>query len=277
MSDFATEVNSGDRFEFGKNWKQFLTTLNDTRIEEAELSLKQLLEVSTLDGRHLLDIGSGSGLFSLAARRLGAKVTSFDYDPNSVGCTRELRQRYYPDDPNWTVMEGSVLDKAFLESLGQFDLVYSWGVLHHTGQMWNAIKNAARRVAPGGQFSLAIYNNQGFSSKVWLWIKKAYNVLPKPLRFLVLYPCFVRLWLPTTIKDLLRGKPFATWKGYYHSRGMSPWFDVIDWVGGYPFEVASTDEIEDFLRPMGFEPTLVKDCGGHGCNEFTFRLKETVS
>ena len=86
------------------------------------------------------------------ARRLGATVTSFDYDPQSVACTRELRRRYFPDDAAWTVTEGSVLDRAFVDGLGTFDIVYSWGVLHHTGAMWDAIGLAAERVAPGGQF-----------------------------------------------------------------------------------------------------------------------------
>lgn len=275
MSEFAKEVTKGDRFEFGKNWQQFLTTLDDKRVEEAEASLKQMLGVTSLDGKQFLDIGSGSGLFSLVARRLGARVTSFDYDPHSVACTKELRKRYFSEDSNWTVQEGSVLDETFLETLGQFDVVYSWGVLHHTGQMWNAIGNAANRVAPGGQFFIAIYNDQGWASKVWLWWKQSYNRLPPSLRFLVIYPCFVRLWLPTTIKDILRGKPFQTWRSYHIRRGMSGWHDVIDWVGGYPFEVASTEKIVEFLRPLGFEPLEVKSCGkGHGCNEFVLRRVE---
>ena len=84
ISSHSQEIRQGERFEFGKNWSQFLSHLNDSRIAEAEQSLRNMLEVDDLCGKRFLDIGSGSGLFSLAARRLGASVYSFDYDPRSV-------------------------------------------------------------------------------------------------------------------------------------------------------------------------------------------------
>ncbi len=90
MGEHAQEVAGKQRFEFGANWNRFLAVLNDERIAQAEESLKRMLEVDNLQGKSFLDIGSGSGLFSLAARRLGARVYSFDYDPKSVACTREL-------------------------------------------------------------------------------------------------------------------------------------------------------------------------------------------
>src|SRR5215471_18127766 len=141
----AREVASGNRFEFGKNWSRFLSLLNERHIEEAERSLREMLELEDLAGKSFLDIGSGSGLFSLAAHRLGASVHSFDFDPQSVACARELKRRFFPDDSSWIVEEGSVLDTQYLCSLPQFDVVYSWGVLHHTGQMWQALEHLATR------------------------------------------------------------------------------------------------------------------------------------
>src|SRR5262244_3453642 len=126
----AEEVARGERFEFGKNWSRFLEGVRDEQIVTAESSLKRMLEIDSLAGLSFLDIGSGSGLSSLAARRLGARVHSFDFDPQSVACTAELRRRYFPDDPDWQVQEGSALDPSFVSALGKFDIVYSWGVLH---------------------------------------------------------------------------------------------------------------------------------------------------
>src|SRR5437016_3938870 len=174
MSTHAIEIARGERFEFGKNWSRFLDLLDDARIVRAEESLKEMLEIETLEGKSFVDIGSGSGLFSLAARRLGARVHSLDYDPHSVACTAELRRRYFPNDPEWTVEEGSALDPSYLRALGTFDVVYSWGVLHHTGSMWPALENVVPLAREGSLLFLAIYNDQGKTSRRWTTVKRAY-------------------------------------------------------------------------------------------------------
>ena len=181
----AKEVARGDRFEFGKNWHRFLATIDDERIATAEKSLCDMLGVTSLDGAALLDIGSGSGLFSLAARRLGARVHSFDFDPQCVACTHELRLRYSPDDHQWHVAEASVLDEQYITSLGPFDVVYAWGMLHQTGDMWQAIDNASSAVADDGQLFISIYNDQGGKSNRWRTIKRVYNRVPRPIQWLM--------------------------------------------------------------------------------------------
>lgn len=274
MSSHAIEIARGARFEFGKNWARFLADLNDRRIARAEESLREMLEITDLRGKAFLDIGSGSGLFSLAARRLGARVHSLDYDPHSVACARELRSGYFAGDQEWTIEEGSALDADYLTSLGSFDVVYSWGVLHHTGEMWRALENAQLPVKVGGKLFIAIYNDQGSKSRRWKWIKKTYNELPRFLKI----PFALAVMAPEEMKAMLRSlvllKPteyLHRWTRYDANRGMSRWRDIIDWVGGYPYEVAKPEEIFDFYRARDFTLTKMK-CGGVGlgCNEFVF-------
>lgn len=268
-AEHATEVSAGQRFEFGKNWRSFLGTLDPSRITATEESLRRMLGLNSLAGKRFVDVGSGSGLFSLAARRLGAQVFSFDYDPQSVACTAELRRRFFTDDPQWTVQHGSVLDPAYLATLGRFDIVYSWGVLHHTGAMWKALENVVPLVAANGLLFIAIYNDQGKTSARWLRVKQRYNRLPPGLRFLVVWPNFCRMWGPRLIRDLLKGHPLRSWND--PGRGMSAWHDVLDWLGGYPFEVAKPEQILDFYRARGFELIRMTTQGGDlGCNEFVF-------
>ena len=231
-----------------------------------------MLGLESLAGMSFIDVGCGSGLFSLVARRLGARVYSFDYDPQSVACARELRQRYFRSDPNWNIQEGSVLDTAYLAQLGQFDIAYSWGVLHHTGRMWQALTNLIPIVKSNGLLFIAIYNDAGRVSQRWTTVKRLYNRFPPRLRFLVLWPSFVHLWWRRHVMDLLLGRPFHTWRGYKKQRGMSAWWDVVDWVGGYPFEVAKPDEIFDLYRKHHFQLERLRTHGALGCNEFVFRL-----
>jgi 2-polyprenyl-6-hydroxyphenyl methylase/3-demethylubiquinone-9 3-methyltransferase len=266
----AREVDSGERFEFGENWRRFLELLDEKRIAGAEKSLKDMLGVEDLRGKRFVDVGSGSGLFSLAARRLGATVHSLDYDPQSVACTQELRRRYFPEDADWKVEEGSALDPDYLNSLGKFDVVYSWGVLHHTGSMWEALGNVVPLVGDRGKLFIAIYNDQGRPSRYWKKVKRWYNKLPKPLRFLVTWPSFVLLWGRPIVKDVLAGKPTRSFREYGGGRGMSLWRDLVDWVGGYPFEVARPDEIFAFYRDRGFVLTRMTTRWDLGCNEFVF-------
>jgi len=138
--------------------------------------------------------------------------------------------------------------------------------------MWGALENVVPLVKPGGALFVAIYNDQGRASRMWFLIKKLYNELPRGLRFLVLVPAFLRLWMPTAVRDLLLGRPFRTWRTYSAERGMSPWRDVVDWVGGYPFEVARPEQVFDLFRDRGFTLDRLKTCaGGLGCNEYVFR------
>ena len=262
-----SEIDVGARFPFGENWRRFLSILDEGRIARAQSALADMLGVPNLSGKTFLDIGSGSGLSSLAAHRMNATVHSFDYDPASVACTQEVRQRYKGGDESWTVEEGSVLDESYMQKLGRFDVVYSWGVLHHTGRMWPALELVAGHVKKGGQLFIALYNDQQWLSKYWLIVKRLYN---KSRMF--------RMALIMLHAPYLLGARFVVrclGRRLHEERGMSLWHDMIDWLGGYPFEVASPDEVVEFLRPHGFRLERIRTCGGrHGCNQYVFRATE---
>ncbi len=276
VNRFDNEIRRGERFQFGQNWSRFLSVLNDERIAEAEKSLKGMLGVENLRGRRFLDVGSGSGLFSLAARRLGATVRSFDYDPKSVACTRELKRRHFAEDSAWTIEKGSVLDPAYLLALGVFDVVYAWGVLHHTGAMWQALENVVSVVAPGGRLFVAIYNDQGLRSKRWRRVKRLYNsgIAGRAMVCCVFIPYFIFGGLYIDMRNFRN--PFLRYTEYKKSRGMSRRHDWLDWLGGYPYEVAKPDEVFDFYRKRGFVLDRLVTSEGSGCNQFVF-TKEKVS
>jgi len=265
--DIGTEMSGNNnneiRFAFGKNWRYFLSTVNEHRISSARESLLGMLGVESLQGACFLDVGCGSGLFSLAARKEGAVVRSFDYDKDSVECTNVLRTKFFPDDANWCVGQGSILDKTFVKGLGTYDIVYSWGVLHHTGNMWEAMQNVPALLSSKGKLYLSLYNDQGLISSYWTTIKKHYNNHPwtRPVLKLVFSPYFVGA---RYLVRLAGGRVRL-------ERGMSYWYDMIDWLGGYPFEVAKPGKVISYFENRDLVLKRVVTCGRRsGCNEYLF-------
>jgi 2-polyprenyl-6-hydroxyphenyl methylase/3-demethylubiquinone-9 3-methyltransferase len=259
------------RFAFGRNWRSFVELVDDARIEAAADSLTGPLRTTDLSGRTFLDAGCGSGLFSLAAHRLGARVRAFDVDPECVTTAKELRRRFAPDG-GWSVEQASILDERFVRQLGRFDVVYSWGVLHHTGDLWGAVDMASRLVAPGGLLFISIYNDQGFESRVWRHVKSRYNGSgPLTRRLLVAGSgaYLKRRWPVRRLVRIVRGdQAMPSWQ---RTRGMSEKHDLVDWVGGFPFEVAKPEEVFDFVHRRGCDLRYLRTCGGGlGCNEYVF-------
>ena len=262
------DQHTSDRFAFGRNWKRYVRTMGERELVAAADSLGRAIGTVDPAACTFLDIGCGSGLMSAAAQRLGfRRIVSFDYDADSVEATQALR-RAATGPAEWTVIQGSVLDNGFMDRLGRFDVVYSWGVLHHTGAMWTAIELALAAVAPGGRAFLALYNDQGWISQYWTLVKRAYIRSPAPLRALIAGFFYVYFGVGLFVADLLRLRnPFRRHSG--DRRGMKFRYDVIDWVGGYPFEVASPQEVEGYARARGFDCRCVFFAARrHGCNEY---------
>ncbi len=261
------------RFEFGKNWQDFLSVLDDERIRAAKESLQDFLGPTDLKGKKFLDIGSGSGLLSLTARQLRAKVHSFDYDEKAVECTNELKRRYFYNDPDWYVEKGSILDTEYIERLGQFDICYAWGVLHHTGNIWQALYNAQLPLREGGLLFIGIYNDQGPISSIWKIVKKAYcsGRIAQILITLIFYPLFFMAGLLIDVARLRNpARRYREHKVKY--RGMSLIHDWKDWLGGYPYEYAKPDKIISFLKDLGYDLCKFKATTiGFGNNQYLFK------
>ncbi|MGI5138346.1 MULTISPECIES: class I SAM-dependent methyltransferase [unclassified Streptomyces] len=274
MSNCETEINEGRRFAFGRNWLRFGQLIDEERITLARGSLESALGTADLTGRTFLDVGCGSGLFSLAALRMGARVRSFDYDPDSVRAAEKVRREFVGPDSDWSIERASILDAQFVQQLDQADIVYSWGVLHHTGALWAAMEATCGLVAPGGTLYVSIYNDQGAESRVWTSVKRRYNESGAMGRQLLLTGSLLYLGRHYPLRaaaKLAKRVRGASGPAVPRPRGMSRKHDLVDWVGGYPFEVATPEEVFFFCHERGFGLRHMKTCrGGLGCNEFVF-------
>ena len=270
----------GNAYDFGSNWRSFIDHhLTDESRQEALQSLPAFLQRDSLEGLTFVDVGCGSGLFSWAALKLGAKrIVSFDVNPSSVACCKQLRADE-GEPEHWTVLEASILDEEAVRALGEFDVVYSWGVLHHTGRMWEAIENAASLVKPGGLMWIAIYNRaDGIglysdgrvgSSRFWEREKIFYNRLPKLGQLAMDYAAASGM----VAAHLLSGRnPVKEIRHHNQNRGMSWLVDIRDWLGGWPYEYASVEEIFSFVQKrLGYTLENVISTNSLRNNEYLLR------
>lgn len=260
------------QFDFGQNWDEFSKhSLTPEKVQQAVLNFSELVDSIDLENKSFLDIGFGQGLGLLTATALKAKTVGCDINPK-CGYVLDQNKKFFPqiEQVKIPVIIGSILDDSVIKKIsdqspdknGNYAIVHSWGVLHHTGKMWEAINNAANLVSDKGIFIIAIYNRH-WSSLMWKFIKWFYNISPRFIKWVIINFFYVVIAIA---KFLVTGKnPFKT------KRGMNFYYDVIDWVGGYPYEYASKDEIKNFVEKKGYK--LIKFNKARvptGCNEFIF-------
>ena len=255
-------------FSFGENWIDFLEKADESTFKTALKDIEDWFPEDMVKDATVLDMGSGSGIHSLGFLQLGAqKIISVDYDKKSVEATIRLWNKFNKPD-NWKIFHGSALDKSFLSDLGLFDIVYSWGVLHHTGSMWDAIGNCMNNVKSNGYFLLSIYT-KGEKYQYDLNLKKRYNKSSSLGKRWMEWKHFI---LPLMLKRLRWGvNPFA-WNEI-GVRGMLVYNDIKDWLGGLPYEVASGEEIKMFFIQKNFELIKMQGMEEGYCSIYLFRKK----
>lgn len=233
-------------FSFGENWQNYLLQITKEDIDKSQKEIEDLLGSKNIKDKTVIDIGCGSGIHSLAFLRLkAASVLSFDYDEKSVEASKTLKQKYR-DSANWEIIHASVLDKRFVDSLDRFDIVYSWGVLHHTGKMWEAIENCLNLVEPGGFFLIGIYGDVKNYARD-LRLKQAYNSASDFGKKWMIYNRILKKMISMTLKF----KNPLQWNEK-RGRGMNAYNDLVDWLGGLPYEVAGEDEMVRFFADRNF-------------------------
>lgn len=270
MSEDLLDVST--HFRFGENWADYAELVDDRRIAAARTSIEALL--GDIRGKSFLDIGSGSGLFSVAALRLGAShVTAVDIDAESVATTRKLLSR---ERGGWRAEQVSVFDLSS-RIRERFDIVYSWGVLHHTGDLWRALDCAATMVKPGGTLAFALYERTPLCG-AWRVEKRLYRKLPAVAQKL----CRNSYFAAWAAGMLVTGhNPWRSIRDGRQERGMDVLHDIHDWLGGYPYESTTPAEIEAFMTQRGFEqrkvvrwPVKLAGLFGSGCSEYVYRKGE---
>lgn len=246
-------------FKFGKNWKNYSNKITKVNIEDSLRDLKYLLKSLKLKNNlTFIDVGCGSGVHSIAAKKLGFKVTSVDRDKTCIITTKKNFNKFYNSNKT-TIFQDDILNTKVFK---KYDIVYSWGVLHHTGNLWKALNNVKKLVKKNGYLIISLYKKTAFD-RMWVFIKRYYN------KFRVFRYFINILFMPFFF--------YISKKSRSYRRGQNWYFDAIDWLGGYPYETMSPEKMK--FHFSGFQmiyisrnkPMKYKGFFGSECAEFIFK------
>jgi 2-polyprenyl-3-methyl-5-hydroxy-6-metoxy-1,4-benzoquinol methylase len=145
---------TGESFDF--QWRELPLKPDEPRVGTGGSAAEAICVYTGLGrdwfaGKRVLDLGCGGGRFSLGFLELGADVTAVDQSQGGLAATRQLCERF---GERLTTRHVDLLSWSEPDA---FDLVFSYGVVHHTGNTYLAIDNAIQKVAPGGRLFLMVY------------------------------------------------------------------------------------------------------------------------
>jgi 2-polyprenyl-6-hydroxyphenyl methylase/3-demethylubiquinone-9 3-methyltransferase len=201
-------------------------------------------------GKNVLDGGSGSGMVSVGFALLGANVTGVDITPQCVENGKRNAERF------------GVQCRFFCKDLTdldlgneRFDIVYSWGVIHHSEDARKSFSNLAKHLKPGGEMVLAVYLKT-YLSGFWNFSRVFYQKAPKWFQsiFRESGSCFLNG--VDFIKKLIFGK------SRYMLRGTNNKELINDWFGVPHRTFHSYDEVFQWFRENGLNYKLVNPATG---------------
>lgn len=146
------------RAEFSREWFDEI----DARFVDAarhfahdERPFGRIIPFDAITGKKVLEIGCGMGLHTELMARAGAEVTALDISPKSVAATKaRLALKGLTAD----VRE---VDAETLDIQNEYDLIWSWGVIHHSSRTGRVLRNLYGALKPGAQLRFMVYSLDG--------------------------------------------------------------------------------------------------------------------
>ena len=158
----------------GTQTREYFEAIENKRYA-LEPEIHQFAQFSRYHGKEVLEIGVGMGTDFLQWNRAGAYATGVDLTEECVALTRaRLLVFGFPDEGR--VLQADAENLPFADS--SFDLVYSWGVIHHSPNTRKALEEIVRVMRPGGEGKVMIYNKWSAVSLMYWCLFALFRLKP---------------------------------------------------------------------------------------------------